>query len=41
MELPEGNYLLNASGRSKELYVDGNSVNTIEITENSFEVSIK
>ena len=39
MSLPEGKYLLNASGRSKELYVDGDSKNTIEITSIGFEVS--
>lgn len=40
MSLPEGNYLLNASGKSKVVYVDGKSINTIEITSNGFEVII-
>ena len=39
MSLPEGSYLLNASGKSKRLYVNGESINTIEITSKGFEVS--
>ena len=39
MSLPEGSYLLNASGRSQQLYVQGGSKNTIEITLNGFKVS--
>ena len=41
MSLPEGKYLLNASGKSKELYIDDKSFNTIEITSIGFEVSSK
>ena len=39
MSLPEGSYLLNASGKSKRLYVNGESINTIEITSKGFEVT--
>ncbi len=39
MSLPEGSYLLNASGKSRKLYVHGESINTIEITSKGFEVS--
>jgi len=38
MSLPEGKYLLNASGSSKTLYVTGKSINTIEITSKGFDV---
>mgnify|MGYP001227531243 FL=1 len=38
MSLPEGKYLLNASGSSKTLYVSGKSINTIEITSKGFDV---
>ena len=41
MRLPEGNYLINASGKSQELYISGDSENTIEITSNGFIVSSK
>lgn len=39
MSLPEGSYLLNASGKSRKLYVNGESINTIEISSKGFEVS--
>jgi hypothetical protein len=39
MSLPEGSYLLNASGKSRKLYVKGESINTIEISSKGFEVS--
>lgn len=41
MRLPEGNYLINASGKSQELYISGDSENIIEITSNGFNVSSK
>ena len=37
MTLPEGLYRMNASGESKNIYVRGGNVNTIEITSNGFE----
>ena len=40
MTLPEGLYRMNASGESKNIYVRGGNVNTIEITSNGFEGSI-
>ena len=36
MTLPEGLYRMNASGESKNVYVRGGNVNTIEITSNGF-----
>ena len=36
MTLPEGLYRMNASGESKNIYVRGGNVNTIEITSNGF-----
>jgi hypothetical protein len=39
MTLPEGLYRMNASGESKNIYVRGGNVNTIEITSNGFEGS--
>lgn len=39
--LPEGNYMLKASGRSKELYVRAESFNTVEITSNGFKITTK
>ena len=39
MSLPEGLYRMNASGESKNVYVRGGNVNTIEITSNGFEGS--
>ena len=38
MSLPEGSYLLNASGKSRKLYVNGESINTIEISSKGLEV---
>ena len=39
MTLPEGLYRMNASGESKNIYVRGENVNTIEITANGFDGS--
>ena len=39
MTLPEGLYRMNASGKAKNLYVRGGTVNTVEITSNGFEWS--
>tara|TARA_Y100001970_G_scaffold47051_1_gene59431 strand:- start:815 stop:1564 length:750 start_codon:yes stop_codon:yes gene_type:complete len=41
MKLPEGNYLIKASGKSEEIYISKDSENTIEITSNGFNVSSK